>query len=111
MLNHQLSPDTLNVLLDVLAPFSDRIESVALFGSRATGKATANSDVDIVLYGAIDEPLVDRLWTLLDESRLPLKVDVVAYSSIPYAPLRQHIDEVGKTLFSRSELAAHRVAG
>ena len=51
----------------------------ALFGSRAMGRASPQSDVDLVIYGADDPRLVDQLFTLFDESLLPMTVDVVDY--------------------------------
>ncbi len=67
------------ILYDVLAPFAAGFDRVGLFGSRATGRASPQSDVDLVIYGADDPRLVDRLFTLFDESLLPVTVDVVDY--------------------------------
>ena len=79
---------------------------VGLFGSRATGTARPNSDVDLVVYGDIGQPVVDRLWTLFDESGLARTVDVVAYDLIEHPPLKAHIDAVMVPLFSRADLDA-----
>ncbi len=76
---------------------------MAVFGSRAQGKHRVNSDLDIVLYGSVDEAVCDRLWTLFHESRLPFAVDVASYSTITYAPLRAHIDAVARPLFVHTE--------
>lgn len=111
MPNHNLTPFELNILLDVLAPFAGRIERVGMFGSRATGTARPNSDIDMVLHGEIDDALVDRLWTLFDESSLPIKVDIVGYNLIPYPPIKRHIEQVEQTLFTQTDLLAHAVKG
>jgi predicted nucleotidyltransferase len=108
MPNHNLSAFELGILLDILAPYAERIERVGLFGSRATGTARPNSDIDMVFHGDIDEALVDRLWTLFDESNLPIKVDVLGYDLIPYPPIKQHIDAVEQTLFTQADLLAHK---
>ena len=94
------------ILRDVLAPFAERFDHVGLFGSRATGRAGPQSDVDLVIYGADDARLVDRLFTLFGESLLPMTVDIVDYDRIEYPPLKRHIDEVVQILFDRGDLAA-----
>ena len=104
--NHQLSMEQIDTLRRVLA----RIEQVGLFGSRATGRARANSDIDVVLYGVLDEALVDRIWTLCDESDLALKVDVNAYELIEHSALKAHIDQVMQPLFSREELQGEKLS-
>ncbi len=64
-----------------------------------------DSDIDVVLHGQVTQERVDRLWTLFDASPLPLKVDLVAYELIDYPPLREQIDAVEKTLFTKENLA------
>lgn len=97
-------------LARVLAPFADRIERVAVFGSRATGKARANSDIDLVLYGDIDAATEQRIWTLLEDTSLPVPVDVVAYERIERTALKAHIDAVAVTLFEKAELVKRAAA-
>ena len=100
MIDHGLTERELGILREVLAPYADRIERVGLFGSRATGRAQSSSDIDLVLYGPIDQATVDRLWTLFDDSSLARKVDVLAYDLITYPPLKAHIDAVMLPLFN-----------
>ena len=102
--NHGLTEQQLSEIRGVLAPFADRIDRVGLFGSRATGKMHPQSDVDLVLHGALDEGTLDRIWTLFSSSNLSIKVDVVVYELIAYPPLKSHIDAVEETLFMRSDL-------
>ena len=101
---HRLSNTQVATLHHILAPFAEKIELAGLFGSRATGKARPNSDIDLVLYGALDEALINRIWTLFDESELALKVDVNAYNLITHRGLKAHIDQVMLPLFTREEL-------
>ena len=103
-LDHGLSSRHLETIRGILAPYSSRICRVSLFGSRAMGNYSANSDIDLVLYGNLDKASVDRLWTLFDESSLPFSVDVKSYELIEYTPLKAHIDRVGKVLFTQGEL-------
>ncbi len=93
------------ILLDVLRPFIDVIDSVGVFGSRANGNARENSDIDLVIYGPITERQIDRLWTLFDESSLAVRVDVSGYNHIKDIAMRAHIDRYMRPLFGRSELA------
>lgn len=101
---HQLSDDQLAIIRGILASSADHIDLVGLFGSRATGKARPNSDIDLVLYGDLDEATLDRIWTLFADSALALKVGVNAYHLITHPPLKQHIDRVMTPLFTQDEL-------
>ena len=82
MAEHGLSPQQLLMIREILAPYASHIEKVGLFGSRATGAARPESDIDMVLYGPVDQALLDRLWTLFDESNLSFKVDLCAYPDL-----------------------------
>lgn len=88
----------------VLVPFADRIERVGVFGSRALGGARPQSDIDLVIWGDLDDAAVARLWTVFDQSSLAVPVDVVVYGTALPAPLRRHIDQVAKLLFVRADL-------
>ena len=104
MNKHGLTGQQLDIIHSVLAPYAEYIDCVGLFGSRATGTARPNSDIDLVLYGHLDDALEARIWTLFDTSKLALKVDVNAYALITYLPLKEHIDAVVQTLFTKAEL-------
>ena len=104
MIDHGLSEKQLKTIKTILQPWIEQIESVALFGSRATGKYRDNSDIDMVIYGAIDNKIIARLSTLFNESNLPYKVDITGYNLVDYPPFKEHIDEVNKTLFTRETL-------
>lgn len=104
VLDHGLSTRQLETIRGILAPYARHITKVALFGSRATGNYRRNSDVDLVLYGDLEEGGIDRLWTLFSESNLPFSVDVKGYELINYRPLKEHIDQVGKLLFTQGDL-------
>ncbi|WP_417905192.1 nucleotidyltransferase family protein [Candidatus Tisiphia endosymbiont of Micropterix aruncella] len=101
--HHGLSKEQLNILRNILLPFSKQIESVGLFGSRATGSYRPNSDIDIVIYGSLDEKTLDRIFTLLNDSNLPVKVDVQSYDLITYPPLKEHIDANMLLLFTHDQ--------
>ena len=73
-----------------------------IFGSRALGRHRPESDVDLALFGDVDDVLAQRIAGELDELPLPYTFDVCAYSEIRHNPLREHIDRVGRRLFVRS---------
>ena len=103
-LDHGLTDRQLQVLQKIFAGQAEHIERVGLFGSRATGKFRPNSDIDLVLYGPIDEARLDRIWTELNDSGLPIGVDLVAYDLIAHAALKKHIDEVVQIIFTPDDL-------
>ena len=96
---HGLRPQQINTIHRILLPFLDQIEHVGLFGSRASGLYRPNSDIDLVIYGSLDEKAMDRIFTLLNDSNLPFKVDVQVYDLINYLPLKNHIDSNMLLLF------------
>lgn len=93
----------------ILETLADRIERVAVFGSRAEDRYRTNSDLDLVLYGSVSEADCDRLWTLFQDSALPFSVDVKSYERIDYAPLRAHIDAAARVWLVRSGLVLQEV--
>lgn len=103
-----VSPARRDVLRSVLSGYSEQIDRVAVFGSHALGRARDNSDIDLVIYGQLTDRDIDRLWTLFDSSQLSVPVDVVHYRSTLYPPLKNHIDAVAKTLFTKQQLQVPR---
>ena len=98
MIDHGLSEHQVRLIKNVLERFAPAVESVSVFGSRATGTYKSYSDIDLVLYGDLNEETIDRLWTCFAESSLPYKVDVTAYNLLTHPPLKEHIDRVAKSL-------------
>jgi predicted nucleotidyltransferase len=87
-------------IIDILRSHAG-VERAVLFGSRAMGTFTSESDIDICLIG--------RTLTLTDQAQLaarferlpiPQKVDVLRYHTITNDALRLHIDREGKLLYS-----------
>jgi len=102
-----LTNKQLHIIRDILTPYYSCIDKVALFGLRATDTFRDNSDIDMVLFGNIDEKIIDRLRTLFDESDLSVKVDVNSFDLIAYPPLKEHIGKVMKPLFTKNDLKVH----
>lgn len=105
-----LDQDRLGTIASVLQPYAEHIEKVCVFGSNALGTARRNSDIDLVIYGRLDEADIDRIWTLLDDSPLAVSVDVVGYDLPLYPQLRAHIDRTAQLLFTRDDLAGLKAA-
>lgn len=105
-INHGLSRAEITSIGNILRAYSDVIERVGIFGSRATGKYKEYSDIDLVLYGNLSMQAIKRLDTLFDESNIALKIDIKGYQWIDYQPLKRHIDTVSKTLFTQHQLRA-----
>lgn len=105
MSKHGLTYQYLDIIKSILSHFSDKIDTVGLFGSRAQGTYRDNSDIDMVLYGdKITDDDINRLHTLFDDSNLPYKIDINAYHLIAYNPLKRHIDNVMHPLFKQHDL-------
>lgn len=95
-----IAPATLALLRRVFAAYPE-LDAVTLFGSRATGKATGRSDIDLATHGIVSDYRLGRLALDLADLDIPQKCDVQACESIRYAPLQRHIDAWGITIYRR----------
>ncbi|MBN1904376.1 MAG: nucleotidyltransferase domain-containing protein [Deltaproteobacteria bacterium] len=79
------------------------IEEVILFGSRAKGIQKNGSDVDLAIKGRnITDKTTKRLSSKLNEELpLPYFIDIVNYETIRNQALAEHIDRVGKIIYSK----------
>jgi uncharacterized protein len=75
------------------------ITVVKLFGSRAKGTHAPNSDVDLAIWGQVDEVGAEAIAAELDELPLPYRFDVQSFDAITFPPLREHIERVGIPLY------------
>lgn len=74
----------------------NQVERLDLFGSFATGTATATSDIDFVVYGCPD---IDRLERDLEEIDTLRKIDVFDHDSIKNEYLLEDIKKYGKQIY------------
>lgn len=72
-----------------------KVQQGVLFGSRAKGTARPNSDIDIALYGDLDDLTVERIAFELDNLPLPYLLDIKAVATLKNAALIDHIQRVG----------------
>ena len=75
------------------------IVAAKLFGSRAKGTHTAQSDIDIALWGDIDALRAESIAAELDELPLPSTFDVKPFALIKLQALREHIERVGIVIY------------
>jgi predicted nucleotidyltransferase len=97
-----LSDPALTLLRSVLVRYP-QVSEAWVYGSRAMGTHRPESDVDIALYGEVDERLAARIAGELDELPLPHTFDVQAYPCVRHQPLREHIDRVRRPVFVRDQ--------
>lgn len=96
-----VTPEHIAEAVNIIARYP-AVEEVVLHGSRATGAYTDRSDLDLALLGrSLDHQTLSRIKLDLDESDVPVTVDIVDYSGLEDGELKAHIDRVGKVVFSR----------
>ena len=78
-----------------------QIVKVVVYGSRAMGKETPGSDVDLAIMSKGEHDISGSVQADLEELPTPYIFDVVDYQRITHQPLREHIDRVGKVLFQK----------
>jgi uncharacterized protein len=85
-----------DVLRESLQPFAERIETAFVFGSFASGRADADSDLDLMVVGAVTlRELVEALGQAQD--RLGREVNPVVY---PVAEMRDKLSQGHRFLSS-----------
>jgi uncharacterized protein len=75
------------------------VTAVTLFGSRAKGVHTPQSDVDLALAGPVTALLAEAIAAELEELPLPYRFDVQALAEIHNCALLEHIERVGVVLY------------
>ena len=75
------------------------ITAVKLFGSRAKGTNAVSSDIDLALWGEVNDLQAEAIAAELDELPLPYRYDVKPFDTITLVPLREHIERVGIPLY------------
>ena len=101
---------TLETLARIFGAYPELLE-VKLFGSRAAGKASPRSDIDLAAFGIASEHRLGMLALDLEDSNIPQKCDLVAYETIRYPPFKSHIDTFGITIYrKRPPLRRHASA-
>ena len=76
------------------------VKEAFVFGSRALGKETSRSDIDIALRGDVDAMEAEGITLELEELPVPVKFDLQVIGLIQNQSLREHISRAGKKLYS-----------
>ncbi len=77
------------------------VTAAKIFGSRAKGTHSPRSDVDLAVWGEVDEIRAEAIAAELDELPLPYTFDVKSFACLKHPALRDHIERVGVPLYLR----------
>lgn len=99
-----LKESDLDYIISVLTQHPE-IDQAILFGSRAKGTEKIGSDIDLALKGRELTKVVTTIAGVLnDESPLPYEFDIIDYNSIENQKLKEHIERVGKIIYTRKPI-------
>ena len=77
---------------------------VVLYGSRAKGTHRPGSDIDLALKGAgVSTGWLMELAAKIDDLLLPYKVDISILEHIDNQDLMDHINRIGKVVFTHGQ--------
>ena len=93
-----LQPSELQLVLSVLRQHPE-VHRATLFGSRAKGTHHDRSDVDLALSGELGLLGAEAIAAELEELPLSYRFDVQALEQIRLAPLLEHIERVGVSIY------------
>ena len=93
-----LSSHELELITSVFRKYPE-VVAAKVFGSRAKGTSTPNSDVDLALWGDIDGLRAESLAGELDELPLVYRFDVKPFELIKLQALKEHIERVGVAVY------------
>lgn len=80
------------------------VMEVILYGSRAKGTHRSGSDIDLTLRGVgLTTGWLMDLSSQIDDLLLPYSVDLSILSHIENTDLLEHIERVGKVVFSNEQ--------
>lgn len=99
--NWGLTKEEIAGIRDIFSKYQ-QIESVLIYGSRAMGNFKPASDIDLTLKGkGIDLSLQTKIEFDLDDLMLPYKFDISIYDKITNPEFLNHINSVGKEIYTR----------
>ena len=109
-MEHGLNERDIENIIMASEEFSE-IEEVLLFGSRAKRTHKKASDVDLAIKGInISDRTIKRFSSKLNEELpLPYFIDVIHYETIKSTELTDHINRVGKKIYTRNKSSINSV--
>lgn len=78
-----------------------KIEKVVIYGSRAKGNYKEGSDIDLALFGNLNQEDIIQLLHDFEESLIPYKIDLLVFSQLKSENLIDHIRRVGQIFYER----------
>lgn len=102
-----LLPDDLRMICQAANRIPE-IEAVILFGSRAKSCHKKGSDVDLIITGSelTYDSGIELSDLLNEEYPLPYFFDVVNFNTLENQALIEHVERVGKTLYTHNPTAS-----
>ena len=80
-----------------------QVREAVLYGSWAQGTPKFGSDIDIALKGSeLNLQILNRISRDLDDQLIPNAIDLCIYDRINDPDVLDHIQRVGKTIYSRT---------
>ncbi len=78
------------------------VHEVHVFGSRAKGSYQPGSDIDLAIMNeGVNTQELSRMRAAFEDSLLPYFVDLVNFPQLKHAELKEHIQRVGKVIYSK----------
>jgi predicted nucleotidyltransferase len=80
-----------------------RIETILIFGSRALGIQKEGSDIDMAIKSSdLEKSELFEIRQKLEGLHLPWFFDVIHFESITNPELKEHIERVGKVIWTKN---------
>lgn len=96
-----LTEKTVDQIKNILSHYQ-QIDEVILYGSRAMGNFKRGSDIDLTIKGEnLNISILNNIDLELDDLLLPYTFDLSIFNHIDNPDLVDHINRVGKLLYSR----------
>lgn len=99
-MKYSLNDAAWDAINDVLQRFP-QVEQALLYGSRATGRFRAGSDIDLAFVGDIDLKTLLNIDVALDDLLLPYKIDTVALERVRDEGFKARVLATGIPIYQR----------
>jgi predicted nucleotidyltransferase len=98
-------PDSAMQKINAVFSQYEFIEKVVIYGSRARGDFRKGSDIDLVIFGKLDQMDKIRIAGQIEDLPIPYLVDISLFSNIKNENLIEHIERIGKVFYSKQLVA------
>ncbi|WP_096202823.1 HI0074 family nucleotidyltransferase substrate-binding subunit [Bacillus sp. FJAT-45350] len=94
-----LSKEVFYVLINIFKDYSDIIEKVILFGSRARGDYKETSDIDLAIKFREKNDQITKIIDTLSNEKIIYTIDLIDVDTISNEKLKNYINTEGKVIF------------